>query len=145
MRFLMLDGFHQFVYGVRMQMAEVLGSVTAPEQVASLRSHRLLAVRRVDADGQGYGLCEVAVDLVGAGPGDRVLLVAGSAARQVHETRTVATDLAVVAIVDSVDLTEGVAPRVVVTTRLAKPSASTSEGRAAAKPVKSPARNTSAS
>ena len=106
-----------------MLMAEVLGSVTAPQVVTSLRSHRLLAVRRVDAHGGGDALCEVAVDLVGAGPGDRVLLATGSAARLGSETRAVATDLTVVAIVDSVDLTEGVAPRVRVTTRSAKASA----------------------
>lgn len=101
-----------------MQLGDVLGSVTAPEQVSSLRSHRLLVVQRVGLTGAADATsCEVAVDLVGAGPGDRVLIASGSAARLAPETRTVATDLAVVAIVDSVDITEGITPRVSMTTR----------------------------
>ncbi|MEU0266780.1 EutN/CcmL family microcompartment protein [Nocardioides sp. NPDC006303] len=102
-----------------MQLGDVLGSVTAPEQVSSLRSHRLLVVQRVGIDRPTDTLCEVAVDLVGAGPGDRVLLARGSAARLAPETRTVATDLAIVAIVDSVDVTEGLTARVSMTTRSA--------------------------
>jgi len=102
-----------------MQLADVLGSVTAPEQVPGLRSHRLLVVQRVDLAGDADDDCEVAVDLVGVVPGDRVLMVTGSAARQAPGARTIPTDLAIVAIVDSVDLTEGVSPRVVVTTRTA--------------------------
>lgn len=100
-----------------MQLGDVLGSVTAPEQVSSLRSHRLLVVQRVGIDRTAETPCEVAVDLVGAGPGDRVLMAAGSAARLAPETRTVATDLAIVAIVDSVDVTESPEPRVSVTIR----------------------------
>jgi carbon dioxide concentrating mechanism protein CcmL len=103
-----------------MQLGEVLGSVTAPQQVSSLASHRLLVVRRMQVDDEDDPReCEVAVDLVGAGPGDRVLLAAGSAARITPETRSVATDLTIVAIVDSVDLVSGVPPRVVVSTRTA--------------------------
>ncbi|QLQ11737.1 MAG: EutN/CcmL family microcompartment protein [Nocardioidaceae bacterium] len=102
-----------------MQLGNVLGSVTAPQHVAGLGSHRLLVVQRVGIGDATEDTCEVAVDLVGAGPGDRVLLVTGSAARQVQETRTLATDLAIVAIVDSIDLIEGMAPRVLVTTRSA--------------------------
>jgi ethanolamine utilization protein EutN len=102
-----------------MQLGEVLGSVTAPQQVPTLRSQRLLVVRRMEVDGDSDATCEVAVDLVGAGPGDRVLLAAGAAARMAPETRAIATDLAIVAIVDSVDLIEGVPPRVVVSTRSA--------------------------
>jgi len=114
-----------FVYGVRMLLADVLGTVTAPEQVPSLRSHRLLVVRRVDQGGPTERASEVAVDLVGAGPGDRVLLATGSAARLAPESRVVATDLAIVAIVDSIDVTEGLTPRVSVTSRSAASAKST--------------------
>lgn len=106
-----------------MQLGDVLGSVTATEKVPGLSALRLLVVQRVDANGVGSGLCDVAVDLVGAGPGDRVVLAEGSAARQVQETRSAAVDLAIVGIVDSVDLTEGVAPRSVTRTRTIPKSA----------------------
>ena len=42
----------------------------------------------------------VAVDLVGAGEGDVVLVALGAAARETEQTRGVPTDAAVVAIVD---------------------------------------------
>ena len=61
----------------------------------------------------------------GAGPGDRVLLATGSAARLAPESRVVATDLAIVAIVDSIDVTEGLTPRVSVTSRSAASAKST--------------------
>ncbi len=94
-----------------MLIAEVLGSVTAPQQVSSLKSHRLLVIRRLDISeeaGANAAAPEVAVDLVGAGPGSRVLVATGSSARLTAETRAVVTDLTIVAIVDSIDLTEGV-------------------------------------
>lgn len=102
-----------------MLIGDVVGSVTAPELVSSLKSQRLLVVKRAALNGHADGPFEVAVDLVGAGPGTRVLMVSGSAARLSPETRAVSTDLAIVAIVDSVDLTEGVPLRAVVTTRSA--------------------------
>lgn len=105
------------VYGVRMLIGDVVGSVTAPEQVPSLRSQRLLVVRRAGFNDDQDGPYEVAVDLVGAGPGTRVLMVSGSAARMAPETRSIATDLTIVAIVDSVDLTDGIEPHAVVTIR----------------------------
>jgi microcompartment protein CcmK/EutM len=89
----------------------VLGSVTATAKTESLLSHKLLVVQPQDpagADtrppGSGPRPAEVAVDTVGAGPGDRVLLARGSAARQPPESRAAATDLTIVAIVDSVDI-----------------------------------------
>jgi microcompartment protein CcmK/EutM len=87
-----------------MQLASVLGSVTATAKTDSLLSHKLLVVAPQDPAGSDTGPAEVAVDTVGAGPGDRVLIARGSAARQPPESRAVATDLTIVAIVDSVDL-----------------------------------------
>ncbi|MGD9736276.1 MAG: EutN/CcmL family microcompartment protein [Solirubrobacterales bacterium] len=92
-----------------MEIAEVLGSVTATVKAESLASHKLLVVRPRGADPSVPA--SVAVDTVGAGPGDLVLTVAGSAARQAPATRSVVTDLAVVAIVDSVDVVDASAPQ----------------------------------
>jgi carbon dioxide concentrating mechanism protein CcmL len=87
-----------------MELADVVGSVTATVKAASLQQHKLLAVRAHDPPGGRESDLEVAVDTVGAGPGDRVLIVRGSTARQPPETRATATDLTVVAIVDTVDV-----------------------------------------
>jgi carbon dioxide concentrating mechanism protein CcmL len=87
-----------------MELAQVLGSVTATAKTESLLSHKLLVVAPLDPAGSDTKSAEVAVDTVGAGPGDRVLIVRGSAARQPPESRAAATDLTIVAIVDAVDL-----------------------------------------
>jgi carbon dioxide concentrating mechanism protein CcmL len=87
-----------------MELAHVLGSVTATAKAESLLSHKLLVVQPLDPAGSEAKPAEVAVDTVGAGPGDRVLIVRGSAARQPPESRAAATDLTIVAIVDAVDL-----------------------------------------
>jgi carbon dioxide concentrating mechanism protein CcmL len=87
-----------------MELADVLGSVTATVKADSLLQRKLLVVRPQDPVGADARPAEVAVDTVGAGPGDRVLIARGSAARQPPESRSVATDLTIVAIVDAVDL-----------------------------------------
>jgi microcompartment protein CcmK/EutM len=87
-----------------MELAYVLGSVTATAKTESLLSHTLLVVQPQDPAGSDGRPAEVAVDTVGAGPGDRVLIARGSAARLPPETRAAATDLTIVAIVDAVDL-----------------------------------------
>jgi microcompartment protein CcmK/EutM len=87
-----------------MELARVLGSVTASARTESLLAHKLLVVQAHDPAGSASRPAEVAVDTVGAGPGDRVLIARGSAARQPPESRAAATDLTIIAIVDAVDL-----------------------------------------
>jgi carbon dioxide concentrating mechanism protein CcmL len=89
-----------------MELALVLGSVTATAKTESLLSHTLLVVQPQDPAGSDARPAEVAVDTVGAGAGDHVLIVRGSAARQPPQSRAAATDLTIVAIVDSVDIPE---------------------------------------
>ncbi len=89
-----------------MELAHVLGSVTATAKTESLLSLTLLVVQPFDPAGSDAKAAEVAVDTVGAGPGDRVLIVRGSAARQPPESRAAATDLTIVAIVDAVNLSD---------------------------------------
>ncbi len=94
-----------------MELAHVLGSVTATAKTESLLSHKLLVVAPQDPAGGGSRPAEVAVDTVGAGPGDQVLIARGSAARLPPQTRAAATDLTIVGIVDAVDLAPGVSTR----------------------------------
>lgn len=56
-----------------MKIGTVTGSVWATRKAACLSGHTFLVIR---ADGQEI----VAADQVGAGPGDRVLLITGSSA-----------------------------------------------------------------
>ncbi|QOV67277.1 EutN/CcmL family microcompartment protein [Citrobacter sp. BDA59-3] len=88
-----------------MHLARVTGSVVSTQKSASLVGKKLLLVRRVTADDelpanplQGD---EVAIDSVGAGVGELVLLSSGSSARHVFSGPNEAIDLAVVGIVDT--------------------------------------------
>lgn len=88
-----------------MQLARVTGAVVSTQKAASLTGKKLLLVRRVSADGQLPDTPQegdlVAVDSVGAGVGELVLLSSGSSARHVFSPPNEAIDLAVVGIVDT--------------------------------------------
>ena len=95
-----------------MQLARVRGNVVASVKDAGLASLKLLLLEGVDATDpdaspsiQG-ALADVyvAIDLIGAGVGEIVLVVHGSAARETAGNQHVPTDAAVVAIVDVVHL-----------------------------------------
>lgn len=93
-----------------MQLAVVQGQCTATVKDASLGSRRLALVRTVDADGSPLGPVEVALDVTAAAIGQTVLVARGSAARLPAETRQVATDLAIVAIVDEITVAPSSGP-----------------------------------
>lgn len=84
-----------------MLVCRVIGSITATAKDARLVGLKLMLVRpaHVRPDGPGAGAL-VAVDTVGAGIGERVLVAIGSAARLAAKTDAVPTDAAIVAIVD---------------------------------------------
>jgi microcompartment protein CcmK/EutM len=63
-----------------------------------------LIVRQLDADNVETGSYVVAVDTVGAGPGEVVLFASGSSARQTEMTRDRPVDAVIMAIVDSWDV-----------------------------------------
>jgi microcompartment protein CcmK/EutM len=90
-----------------MELAVVVGQCTATVKDTSLGGRKLALVRRADAEGAASGEVEVALDVTGAGAGQLVLLVRGSAARQCTDTRQLPADLAIVAIVDEVTTSPG--------------------------------------
>jgi ethanolamine utilization protein EutN/carbon dioxide concentrating mechanism protein CcmL len=84
-----------------MQLAKIVGTVVATRKEATLEGLRLMMVRPVDEEGQPTGQHVVAADAVGAGPGEMVLVAAGSSARQTHATDKRPVDAVIMAIVDS--------------------------------------------
>lgn len=87
---------------VRVQLAEVLGQVVATVKQGGLDRFTLLVLQDVAApQGPVPAGSYVAVDLVGAGVGELVLVTSGSAAR-VAAGADAPVDRAVVAIVDTV-------------------------------------------
>lgn len=91
-----------------MIIAKVTGSLVATEKVASMVGHKLLVVEpyKLEAKTRGSlvttGRSMVAVDTVGAGEGELVLLVQGSSARLTPETKSLPVDTVIIGIIDSV-------------------------------------------
>ena len=93
-----------------MQLARVRGNVVASIKDAGLARHKLLLVEAVPASepiGSSAASANpssiyVAIDLIGAGIDEIVLVATGSAARVSADGSVAPTDAAVVAIVDSV-------------------------------------------
>jgi microcompartment protein CcmK/EutM len=93
-----------------MFVAKVTGSVVATQKVDSMVGQKLLVVEPYRVDEQdrtrlkSTGRTFVAVDTVGAGQGEFVLIVQGSSARLTPETKNLPVDAAIIGIVDSVHL-----------------------------------------
>ena len=79
-----------------MQLCRVVGSTVATVKADGLSDFKLLNVRPERGEGPEF----VAVDGVGAGEGDLVLVATGNAARALESTRHVPTDATIVAVVD---------------------------------------------
>ncbi len=87
-----------------MLIGEVVGSVVSTKKDEQLESFKLLVVQVRDHGNRPKDQYVVAVDSVGAGPGDVVLYATGSSARQTIITKDKPCDAVVMAIVDSWDV-----------------------------------------
>lgn len=87
-----------------MLLAKVTGTVTATAKDARLSGHKLLIADLVDGGGRVLAPGQVAVDTVGAGAGDTVIVTSGSAARMAAGLSTLPVDLSIIAIVDRVSI-----------------------------------------
>jgi Carbon dioxide concentrating mechanism/carboxysome shell protein len=75
---------------------------------SSLVGNKLLIVQPLNLDGMNNISLQVAVDTVGAGNGETVMVVGGSSARCVVDRENSPIDAAIVGIVDTIEL-DGVA------------------------------------
>ncbi len=93
-----------------MFVAKVTGSIVSTEKVESMRGHKLLVGEPFRPDQAGRdkltttGRTFVAVDMLGAGVDDFVLIVQGSSARFTPETQKLPIDCTVIGIVDTVNI-----------------------------------------
>lgn len=91
-----------------MFVAKVTGSLVATQKVESMVGHKLLVVEpfRLDAKQRDRlvttGRTFIAVDCLGAGEGDFVLITQGSSARMTPETGKLPIDTVIIGIVDRV-------------------------------------------
>ena len=92
-----------------MRIAKVLGPLVATQKHAKLDGAKLLLVQPLRPDDSPYGPSLLAIDSVGAGIGEKVLVVIeGRAAGQAVRRKGAPVDAAIVGIVDQVSIDEAV-------------------------------------
>lgn len=84
-----------------MKLARVVGTLVASRKDEGLDGLTFRVLRDLDLEGRERGSEVVAVDSVGAGPGEVVLYATGSSARQTIATKDRPCDAVVMAIVDT--------------------------------------------
>ncbi|HEX2810816.1 MAG TPA: EutN/CcmL family microcompartment protein, partial [Kineosporiaceae bacterium] len=87
-----------------MRIARVVGRAVSTIKEASLVGQKLLLVRETDERNAFTGPVFVAVDSVGAGTGELVLIAEGSAARQAGTTSGQPVDAVIMGILDSLEI-----------------------------------------
>jgi ethanolamine utilization protein EutN len=87
-----------------MQIARVVGTVVATQKHRKFQGAKLLLVQPINLDGTARGHTLLAVDSVGAGVEEKVLIVLeGRAAGEALNRKAAPVDAAVVGIIDAVE------------------------------------------
>jgi ethanolamine utilization protein EutN len=90
-----------------MQLARVVGTVVATHKHPKFEGAKLLLVQPTTVDDRPQGVPLLAVDSVGAGVSERVLIVIeGRAAGEALGRKGAPVDAAIIGIVDDVDIPE---------------------------------------
>ena len=91
-----------------MFVAKVTGSLVATQKIDSMVGRKMLVVEPYQLDPESHGSLKgsgrslVAVDTVGAGEGEFVLITQGSSARLTPETKSLPVDTVIIGIIDTV-------------------------------------------
>jgi microcompartment protein CcmK/EutM len=86
-----------------MIFAQVVGTVVSTRRSDSLEGVKYLLVQPCNCRAVARGTCIVAMDLVGAGTGELVIIAQGSSARQTKSTYEKPIDAVIAGIVDLVE------------------------------------------
>ena len=90
-----------------MQIGRVIGTVVSTQKHRKLDGAKLLLVQPLTLDGQPRGVAVLTIDSVGAGVGERVLIVIeGKAAGAALRRKAAPVDAAIIGIVDEVTINE---------------------------------------
>src|SRR5262245_1008353 len=88
-----------------MLLGRILGSAVCTLKYQDLEGVKLLTVQQLNKKLESVGRIQVAADVVDAGPGDLVVLVrAREASLALHGVKVVPIDLAVVGVVDELEV-----------------------------------------
>jgi len=91
-----------------MQVCIVIGNAWATKKEDSLSGLKFMVVQRIEPSDGSRHESFIAVDCVGAGIGEEVLVVTGSAARQRISSEGIPVDASIVGILDEVEIGRGV-------------------------------------
>jgi ethanolamine utilization protein EutN len=87
-----------------MQIARVVGTVVSTQKNRKLEGAKLLLVQPLSLDDEPRGVSLIAIDSVGAGVGEKVLVVIeGKAAGDALGKKAAAVDAAIIGIIDNVE------------------------------------------
>lgn len=86
-------------------MARVVGDVVSSHRHDHLGQGKLLLIRRLGLDGEEEAAEIIALDVIGVGRGERVLVVQeGGAARALFENPKIPAQAVIVGVIDRVDI-----------------------------------------
>ena len=94
-----------------MILARVVGTVVATRKDPRLEGKKLLIVKPVSPEGTDEAGYVVAVDTVGAGFREKVIVVSGSSARMAEGCKDRPVDSSIIGIVDSLSIDLGESPK----------------------------------
>lgn len=90
-----------------MYLGKVIGTVVSTIKTPSLTGSKFLIIEKINQDLTAKKQTEIAVDTVGAGDGETVIVVNGSSARMADgKKKDLPVDAAVVGIVDTVEISQ---------------------------------------
>lgn len=87
-----------------MEMGKVIGNVWATRKEDELTGLKFLIVQPELPDQTAVGTPFIAVDRIGAGFGDQVLVTRGSAASNMSNDKKLPIDALIIGIIDSIDV-----------------------------------------
>ena len=87
-----------------MQLMQVVGTVVATHKDSKLDGLKFLIGKEIRLDGTMTETYHVAVDSVGAGPGEVVIIVRGSSARLTEATDKKPVDTTIIGVVDEIEV-----------------------------------------
>lgn len=88
-----------------MNVCRVIGNVVSTNKSDRLKGLKLMVCRQLDIlTGKETAVSLIAVDTVGAGEGEVVMVVGGSSSRQTAVTENKPVDASIVAIIDSIEI-----------------------------------------
>lgn len=89
-----------------MIIGKVIGNLWSTKKDDKLNGKRFLIIKKINKNNKVDGEICVAVDKIGAGIGENVLVTTGTNAKYTFENEIIPIDMAIIGIIDSIDITE---------------------------------------